>query len=72
MRCDQIRDIRILRTISLFQRRVDPTLQHPISDTSQVHGIGQLTSLGFFVGGAHPPLAIGIMLISMRFFCICA
>lgn len=71
MRCNQIRDVSILRTISFLQRCVDPALQDTIPDTSQVHGIGQRTGLGLFVGGAHPPLAIGVVTVSMRFFCIC-
>lgn len=72
MCCNQVRDIRIFGAISFFQRRVNPALQHSIPDTSQVHGIGQRAGLGFFVSGAHPPLAIGVVIVSMWFFCVCA
>lgn len=72
MCCNQIRDICILRAISFFEGRVDPALQHSISDTSQVHGIGQRAGLGFFVSGAHPPLAIGVVIVCMLFFSVCA
>lgn len=67
MCCDQVRDICVFCAVILFKRGVNLTLKDPITDARQVNGVGSRAGLRLFMGGAHSPLAIGVVADFARF-----
>lgn len=67
---NQVRNICVFRPIILLQRRIHLAFERPVPYSRKIHSVGQRTSLRAFLGGAHPSLAIGIMMIFGSLFSI--